>query len=295
MPDRFDSSMTSRRKLLGRGAALSGAAVAAAGLAPAAVLAQDGGGGLLQKVLDRGNVIVGTGSTNPPWHFEDENGNLVGMDIEMGRILANGLFDDATKVEFVSQAADARIPNLLSGKVDISIQFMSVTRDRSRLVEFTIPYYREAITLLLLKDSPYNTLADVQGKGIKVAILQNVYAEDLAHQGVPDAEVLQFDSVANTILALESGRADAAISDFSSAAWLTTQNPDKYKYPLESWGTHSYSAAIAPGDQRWLNFVNQIFHGAMTGLDFALYRDAFKKYFSVDVQLPAAGFPMEFA
>jgi ABC-type amino acid transport substrate-binding protein len=45
-------------------------------------------------VLDRGHLIVGTGSTNAPWHFEDEGGKLVGMDITMARILAQGLLDD---------------------------------------------------------------------------------------------------------------------------------------------------------------------------------------------------------
>ena len=48
----------------------------------------------LIEVLDRGHLIVGTGSTNPPWHFEDADGNLQGMDIDMARLLAKGLFDD---------------------------------------------------------------------------------------------------------------------------------------------------------------------------------------------------------
>lgn len=81
--------------------------VCAAGLA-APARAQDGGDSLLNRILDRGTVIVGTGSTNPPWHFEDENGQLVGMDIEMARILARAPFEDTEKVEFLSQAADAR-------------------------------------------------------------------------------------------------------------------------------------------------------------------------------------------
>ena len=51
----------------------------------------------LNEVLKRGTVIVGTGSTNPPWHFEDEKGALQGFDIEMARLLAKGLFDDPAK------------------------------------------------------------------------------------------------------------------------------------------------------------------------------------------------------
>ena len=78
-------------------------------------------------MLDRGKLIVGTGSTNAPWHFENDKGELVGMDITMGRILAKGLFDDATKVEFVMQDPAQRIPNITTDKVDITIQFMTMS------------------------------------------------------------------------------------------------------------------------------------------------------------------------
>jgi polar amino acid transport system substrate-binding protein len=292
LTNRAFGMLGNRRGLLKRGAALSAAAAAATGLASSA-RAQADGSSLLNRVLERGNVVVGTGSTNPPWHFEDESGNLVGMDIEMGRILAQALFEDREKVEFLTQAADARIPNLLTDKVDITIQFMSVTRDRAQLVAFTTPYYREAVTLMFRADSPYNTIADVQGKQLPISVLQNVYAEDLVHVGVPDAVVSQFDSNANTILALDSGRVEASLADFSTAQWFTAQSPDKYKYAPDTWSTHSYSAAVKPGDQVWLNFVNTIFHSAMTGLDFDAYREPFERYFGDALQLPPPGFPTE--
>src|SRR5215207_2114767 len=171
--------LSRRRIFLTSGAAVAGAA-SAAGLLSTHALAQDETGGHLQRVLDRGHVIVGTGTTTPPWHFEDEDGQLTGMDVEMGHILANALFGDPEKVEFVVQASDARIPNLLSDKVDIVIQFMSGTADRAQQVDFSIPYYREAITVLLLKDSEFNTLEEMQGKGITVAALQNPYIETVA-------------------------------------------------------------------------------------------------------------------
>jgi polar amino acid transport system substrate-binding protein len=243
------AALANRRRLLQQGGVLSAAAAAAVGLT-APVRAQSEGESLLNRVLDRGNIIVGTGSTNPPWHFEDENGDLVGMDIEMGRILAQALFEDTSKVQFMTQAADARIPNLLSDKTDIVIQFMSETRDRAQLVNFTMPYYREAV-------------------------------------------MSQFDSNANTILELDAGRVDAALADFSTAQWFSAQSPEKYKYPTDTWGTHSYVAAVKPGDQRWLNFVNSIFHVAITGLDFEMYKTAFEKYFGQEIELPPPGYPTE--
>ena len=210
----------------------------------------------------------------------------------MGHILANALFGDPEKVEFVVQASDARIPNLLSDKVDIVIQFMSVTAERAQQVDFSIPYYREALTVLLLKDSPYNTLEEMQGKGITVAALQNPHIEDVAHNGIPDATVDQYDSVANTFLALDAGRVDAALADYSTAQWMTAQNPKKYKYAAETWDTHNYATAIAPGDVRWLDFVNQVWLDAMTGFQFPAFHDAFLTYFGIDLQKPPAGAPL---
>lgn len=52
------------------------------------------GSSKLQEVLDRGYLIVGTGSTNAPWHFYDDNGNLCGFDVSMAKIVANSLFGD---------------------------------------------------------------------------------------------------------------------------------------------------------------------------------------------------------
>lgn len=139
---------TERRNLLRLGGA--GLALAAAGavLDPSRAVAQAAPTSLLRTVLDRGKLIVGTGSTNPPWHFEDDQGKLTGMDIAMARILAKGLFDDETKVEYVQQDANARIPNITTGKVDVVIQFMTISPARAQLVAFSRPYYVEGAALM---------------------------------------------------------------------------------------------------------------------------------------------------
>src|SRR5258706_15431376 len=207
----------------------------------------------LNEVLKRGTVIVGSGSTNPPWHFEDAKGTLQGFDIEMARLLAKGLFDDPAKVQFVRQASDARIPNLQTNQVDVVFQFMTVTAQRAQLVDFSIPYYREGVGTLLRKSSPYAGALDLAkaGKKVKVSILQNVYAETLVHAAIPRAEVMQFDSVANAVLALDSGRVEAAAIDDSTVRWLARESPDKYKSGNYGWVPRTYAGGGWPGDPWW--------------------------------------------
>src|SRR5262245_39036648 len=114
----FMSTRSNRRDVLKLGGLSAAAGVATLGtaaaglLSPARAYAQAKSDSLLRTVLDRGKLLVGTGSTNAPWHFEDDKGQLTGMDITMARIMAKGLFDDTAKVEFVKQAAAGRIPNM---------------------------------------------------------------------------------------------------------------------------------------------------------------------------------------
>ena len=305
MPENRISGLTSRRSLISRGALIGGAA-AAVSLPSLHAMAQDAtSDSLLGRILDRGKIVVGTGSTNPPWHFEDENGTLIGFDISLAMMLAGGIFgldqeqimggeEPRNYIDFVVHEADARIPDLLSDKVDINFQFMTVTAARALQVAFTVPYYREGVTLLLPADSEYNSLAEMQDQGLTIAILANVTAEDMIHRGVPDATVEQFDSVAASVEALDSGRVDATGIDMSTGRWLVAQDPEAYKTIPEGWDAQSYAASIKPGDQVFLNFVNTALMQGMVGLDFPIYQAAFKTYFGEELPNPPIGFPVEF-
>lgn len=250
----------------------------------------------LDSVLQRGKLIVGTGSTNAPWHFQGADGKLQGFDIDIARMVAKGLFNDPEKVEFVVQSSDARIPNLLTDKVDMTCQFITVTASRAQQVAFTLPYYREGVGLLLPANSKYKEIEDLKaaGDGVTVAVLQNVYAEELVHQALPKAKVDQYDSVDLMYQAVNSGRADAAATDQSSVKYLMVQNPGRYRSPAYAWSPQTYACAVKRGDQDWLNFINTTLHEAMTGVEFPTYAASFKQWFGVDLPSPAIGFPVEF-
>ncbi len=269
---------------------LTVAVVAAA--APA--FAQDQG--KLNEVLERGHLILGTGSTNAPWHFKSVDDKLQGFDVDMGRIIAKALFGDPDKIEYVTQSSDARIPNITTGKVDVTCQFMTVTGERAQQVAFTIPYYREGVGLMLKADGDYANYDALKeaGSSVTVSVLQNVYAEDMVHAALPEASVDQYESVDLIYQALESGRADAVATDQSSLAWYMTQNPGRYTDAGYGWNPQSYSCAVAQGDSDWLHFVNTALHEAMTGVEFNFYAESFKTWFGKELQPPQIGFPVEY-
>jgi polar amino acid transport system substrate-binding protein len=250
----------------------------------------------LQEVLKRGKLICGTGTTNPPWHFEDDSGNLTGMDIEMARLFAKGLFDDPNKVEFVSQAADARIPNLVTNKIDIVAQFMTITPGRARQVEFTTPYYREGVGLMVLKDGKYKTYEELKAAGTNATIawLQNVGVEEYTRMVLPEIKILQVESIDATFQAMNAHRADVTASDESTIRWLTTKFPDRYLDTGFGWLPNSYAFAVAPGDPVWLNWLNTQVREAFLGVDYDYMKAAYKKWFGIDLPQAKVGIPREY-
>ncbi|MBE9605114.1 transporter substrate-binding domain-containing protein [Acetobacteraceae bacterium H6797] len=276
------------------GAALGGAAL----LASQPAQAQAAGKSRLQLIKERGKLIVGTGSTNPPWHFQGADGKLQGMDIDLARLLAKNLFDDPEKVEFVIQGSDARVPSLVTDKVDIVVQWMTVTAGRAQQVEFTIPYYREGVTLLLLaRGGKYKNFEEVKAAGAAATVggMQNVFLEEWIRKALPQAKIDAFESPDATLQALNARRVDAYLADQSAARWLMQQTPGRFVDGGYGWMPNSYASAVKPGDPIWLNWVNTVYKEAMMGVDFDYFAASYKKWFGIELATPKIGYPAEFS
>ncbi|GHV33514.1 ABC transporter substrate-binding protein [Synergistales bacterium] len=253
--------------------------------------------GKLQEVLSRGKLIVGTGSTNVPWHTKNNSGQYEGMDIDMGKILARGLFGDETKVEFVEQAPDQRIPNLLADKVDICLQFMTITPARAQQIAFTVPYYTEGIGLILSPKSQYKKYDDLVnavkgGKKVTIAILQNADAANNVQRMVPGSKDDQYENQGLVYQAVTSGRADAGAVDLSSIKWLASKQPDLYVDSGFGFNPQLYGGGVKPDEQEWLNYVNTVFIDCMAGSTYELYNTAYAKWFGEALPIPAIGKPL---
>jgi len=275
------------------GIGLAAGALAAGTLDARRAAAQSRSDSLLRTVLNRGKLIVGTGSTNAPWHFEDDKGQITGMDIAMAKILAVGLFEDETKVEFVRQDPASRIPNITSGKVDVVIQFMTIAPSRAQLVAYSRPYFVEGLSLMVVPGSKWKTYDELKaaGKQVRAAVLQNVKAEQTVRDGLAEATPMQLDTIANTIQAVVAGRADVAVIDNSTLRWLIARAPDKYIDIGHSWYSILYGAAVRQGDQDWLNFINTCFDVQMFGHLTSIYDKALKDFFGLEPPVRRPGVP----
>lgn len=212
----------------------------------------------LQKVLKRGTVIIGTRSTTPGFAFKDEKGELVGFDIDLAREIAQGLFNDPSKVQFeVLPGGGDRIPALVSGRADAVISQFSVFIERAQVADFTLPYCNADFSAIVKAGSPYKKNADLNGK--VVATRQGAELEKLILKSIPKAKIQGYQEISDAFLALRQGRAEAAFNDHAGGLFIMHKFPGQFRVivdPENALDRNQYSIGVRQGDQVWLNYLN---------------------------------------
>jgi polar amino acid transport system substrate-binding protein len=235
----------------------------------------------LDEVKARGYLIVGTSSEDPPFGFVDEKGDLVGFDIDIGKLFAKAMFDDETKVQFVKQGFPARWANIQTDKVDIGIHDTTVHGSRALQVAFTRPYIASGQTLLVSKKSNITTYADLNNAKYTVAMLTVPAQEAWRQQYFPKAQVLKFDSISAEFTAVKSGRADAAILSFTTALWYAKQLPDLKVVDGLMSAPLNNALFVKTNDFAWWKFSDTVVGEMVGGGLFAEYSAIYEKWFGV--------------
>jgi polar amino acid transport system substrate-binding protein len=233
----------------------------------------------LDTVLKRGKVIVGVTSESPPFGFISDQGELVGFDIDIAKLIANKLFGEDGHIEFLKQGFAARWANANSGKIDFGIQITTVHSQRPTKVAFTRSYVDSGIVLVSKKGSGINKIADANKSNFTVANLTVPAQEDRAKRLFPKAKLIVFDSTAAQFNAVRTGRANAAQLDEPIARWYASQHDDVLV--TEDWITPPTNNAVFTklGDFTWWlvldTYVNELRNGSL----YPEYAEIYKKWF----------------
>ena len=134
----------------------------AAGLTVMAVLPASAG--VLEDVKAKGELVVSTDANYAPQSFLDEKGKLVGFDIDVATEAAKRL---GVKVKFVTPDWDLIVAGKWGKRWDLSIGSMTITAERARVVDFSIPYYYTPAQFGVHKNNTtIKSLDDFSGKKV---------------------------------------------------------------------------------------------------------------------------------
>ena len=210
----------------------------------------------LQDVIDKGTFVLGLDDSFPPMGYRDENGEIVGFDIDVAREVSKRL-----GVELVAQPIDwnAKEQELATGNIDCIWNGFTVTPERERVMAFSMPYVRNAQVVVVRSDSPVNTLADLEGGSVGVQAGSSAQSaiEDTPGFAESIGEIIEFKENLTALMDLEIGGVDAVVMDLLVANDNINRSGKDFRILDETLTEEEYAIGFRKNDIALRDAVDQ--------------------------------------
>ena len=230
----------------------------------------DGKYGLVDDTL-----LVGIDDTYPPMEYVNENGELVGFDIDFANALAAEMGVD---IEFVSTGWDGIFANLAAKQYDCIISSVSMTTERMETMAFSTPYLSNGQVIMAtpaLADSVTKP-EDLDGLvvGVQAETTADIAAVKLLDAGTVSFDLKDFDDMTVCLAAMEAGQIDCIVADYAVAIEAAMKNPDVFVITSALLTNEPIAVAMNKDNEELINAVNDAIatlqeNGIMTEISIA--------------------------
>ena len=216
-------------------------------------------GASLTNAQARDVLRVGTEPTFAPFEFLDtKTKEFAGFDIDLIRAVADKAGYD---VHILNMGFDALLPALMTDTIDVVASGMSITPERAERVDFTKPYYKTGLSMLVRKATPKSTRSS---RTLKVAPSPCRSARRAPTRPSPlrDAKVTAFNTTSDAFMALSTGSADAVILDRPVIGYFLKSQPrlaKKLQLQPTMEDAASFGFAVKKGNTALLEKLNKAY------------------------------------
>lgn len=205
------------------------------------------------EIKEMGQLRAGVRCDQPPYGFQDGNGQFAGVEVEMSRQIAEWALGSRDKVTFTCVTAENRVPQLLGRKVDFLIATLGVTPERQRVIDFTTPYRWGASDVVVAKDSPIKRIADLNGKTL--ATLKGSVQAKWFEDHMPEVKTLRMNSAADALQTFRQGRADAYTHDAATLV-VVAANDANARLIGEPFQISDAAIGVRKNDEAWRDYLS---------------------------------------
>ncbi len=202
--------------------------------------------------------VLRVGGTRTSFLFsqlDETDEGLRGFDAGLYQLLARYILGDETKFELTQVDSSTRESVLQSDQVDAVFATYSITPSRQEVISFAGPYYTSKQAVLVKAGNTEITGVDALA-GKNVATQSGSTGPDILAEFAPDAVVQEFANDIEARTALEQGRVDAYVTDYTLLLNAIVKNPEAYQIAGDVFGPEDNYGIGLPLDSDGVAFVN---------------------------------------
>ncbi|UUX34922.1 ABC transporter substrate-binding protein/permease [Fundicoccus culcitae] len=188
--------------------------------------------------------VIGTDTTFAPFEFQDENGDYVGIDMDLLAAIAE---DQGFEYEIRPLGFNAALQAVEAGQVDGMIAGMSITDARRESFDFSDTYFSAGVQFAVLDDSEFQTLEDLEGENVavKTGTQGMAVAESLADDY--GFTITIFEDSVNMYEDLQASNSVAVIEDYPVMAYAAETGGIPLRFIGEQLEVADYGFAVQKG------------------------------------------------
>ena len=210
---------------------------------------------VIDRILQRGELVVGMAGNMPPMNMTTKEGELIGYEVDLARNMAAGM-GVGTKMEVMPFAE--LLPALQSGKIDLILSNMTITPGRNLKVAFVGPYFESGkafltkIKTIAIADEP----GDIDAKNTKLVALKGSTSQAFVEKAIPAATLVTASDYDQAVKMVLEDKVHAMVADYPICVVSVFRYPDQGLLSVVTTLTYEpIGVGVPAGDPLLVNWV----------------------------------------
>jgi glutamate transport system substrate-binding protein len=228
--------------------------------APAPTVAEEAtfeAGTTMAKLNEAGTLRVGTKFDQPLFGLKGLDGNPVGFDVEIAKIIAGKLGIPADKITYTETPSKIREDVIANGQVDVVVATYTINDARKERISFAGPYYEAGQDIMVKADNTTITGPEVlKSTGARVCSVTGSTPAKKLEEYVDPGNIVLFDVYSKCADALKNGQVEAVSTDNVILLGLIESSQGAFKLVDKPFTEEPYGIGITKGDVKFCEFIN---------------------------------------
>ena len=210
---------------------------------------------VIDRILQRGELVVGMAGNMPPLNMTTKEGELIGYEVDLAKNMAAAM---GVRAKMKVMPFAELLPALQSGKIDLILSNMTITPGRNLKVAFVGPYFESGkafltkIKTIAMADEP----GDIDAKNTKLVALKGSTSQAFVEKAIPDATLVTASDYDEAVKMVLEDKVHAMVADYPICVVSVFRYPDQGLLSVVTTLTYEpIGVGVPAGDPLLVNWV----------------------------------------
>ena len=213
------------------------------------------GGPVVDRILEKGVLTVGTTGFYPPLTVKSKTGEMIGLDIDLANLIAKSM---GVELKLVEMPIDELFTAIEKGKIDLALAGITITPKRNMRVMFSGPYFAigQSIVAHQALVSKITGPDDINKPSFRLAVAKGTTSETIAKLIAPKARIVQADNMEAAMKLIFDKKADAMMADEPFCVVAAFMHPAKKIAVSDPFTFEPLGIALPQNDPLFFNLID---------------------------------------